>query len=86
MSDYEEAKKRGLIDKLEKRWPEGIPHHPMSERLMEFIAEHDFKDAQDHFCWKVGGDGDNGELLMYEMDTFFELMDEMKDEEFWANN
>jgi len=25
--------------------------------------------------WKVGGDGDIGEELMYQMDAFFELLD-----------
>jgi hypothetical protein len=29
----------------------------------------------DYFCWKTGGDGDNGETLMYQMDAFFELFD-----------
>lgn len=37
--------------------------------------EHDFNDYDDHFCWKKGGDGDNWETLMYQMDAFFELMD-----------
>ena len=57
------------------RWEEGMPHHPMSERLMSFLEEHDFNDYDDYFCWKIGGDGDNGESLMYEMDAFFELLD-----------
>ena len=73
MSDYEKAKRLGLTDL--NRWEEGIDHHPMSERLMAFLAEHDFNDYEDHFCWKVGGDGDNGEALMYQMDAFFEFMD-----------
>jgi hypothetical protein len=42
---------------------------------MEFLAEHDFKDMDDAFCWKMGGDGDNGESLMYEMDVYFEQKD-----------
>jgi hypothetical protein len=73
MTDYERAKKIGLTDK--NRWEEGIEHHPMSVRLMEFLAQHDFEDYGDYFCWKKGGDGDNGESLMYEMDAFFELRD-----------
>lgn len=36
---------------------------------------HDFYDLQDYFQWKKGGDGDNGEMLMYELDTFFEQKD-----------
>ena len=72
LSDYEKAKEMGLTDL--NRWEDGIEHHPMSQRLMRFIKEHDFNDYDDHFCWKVGGDGDNGEALMYMMDAFFEMM------------
>jgi hypothetical protein len=36
---------------------------------------HDFNDYADSFGWKVGGDGDNGETLMYEMDAYFEQKD-----------
>jgi hypothetical protein len=71
--DYAKAHELGLTEG--DRWEEGKPHHPKSERLMAFIAAHDYADYGDHFCWKVGGDGDNGETLMYEMDAFFELMD-----------
>jgi hypothetical protein len=72
-TDYQKAQELGLtsID----RWADDVDHHPMSMRLMKFLSEHDFKDNQDIFCWKMGGDGDNGELLMYEMDAFFELQD-----------
>ena len=77
MTDYEKAKKLGLTDK--NRWEEGIGHHWMSERLMEFLSEHDFNDYGDHFCWKIGGDGDNGENLMYEMDAFFEMLEKGED-------
>lgn len=73
MSDYDAAKAAGLTDI--DRWMEGTPHHPMSERLMEFLAQHDLNDFNDYFCWKTGGDGDNGETLMYQMDSFFELLD-----------
>ena len=73
MNDYQKAKELGLTDL--NRWEDGIDHHPMSERLMDFLMEHDFEDYNDHFCWKKGGDGDNGESLMYEMDAFFELID-----------
>ncbi len=74
LTDYEEAKQAGLTD--QDRWEEGTEHHPISERLMAFLVEHDFNNYGDHFCWKTGGDGDNGETLMYEMDAFFELIEE----------
>lgn len=73
-NDYQQAKALGLTEK--NRWEEGIDHHPMTKRIFNFISDHDFIDYQDHFCWKSGGDGDNGESLMYEMDAFFELLDE----------
>ncbi len=42
---------------------------------MAFLADIDFKVYGDYFCWKTGGDGDNGEALMYQMDAYFELQD-----------
>ena len=71
--DYKVAKEMGLI--RDDRWEQGIPHHPMSERLVRFLMDHDFADYGDYFCWKFGGDGDNGETLAYQMDTFFEMLD-----------
>ena len=71
--DYSCAKELGLTDK--DRWEEGIEHHPMSERIVRFLAKHDYNDYGDCFCWKVGGDGDNGETLMYQLDAFFEMLD-----------
>jgi hypothetical protein len=73
MTLYEQAKMLNLTGK--DRWSQGIEHHPKSEELMRFLADHDFNDYGDYFCWKIGGDGDNGETLMYMMDAYFELMD-----------
>lgn len=71
--DYKNAKTLGLtnID----RWLEGTPHHPMSERLMQFLKTHDCNEYDDYFDWRTGGDGDNGETLMFQMDAFFEILD-----------
>ena len=55
-----------------KRWEQGTPHHPKSMALFKRLADIDFKYCGDHFCWKAGGDGDNGEILMYELDIIFE--------------
>lgn len=74
MSDYEKAVELGLTN--QSRWEEGCPHNPKSVQLMEFLREHDIKDYYDYFQWKIGGDGDNGEQLMYEMDAFFDLDDQ----------
>jgi len=78
MTDYEEAKRLGLVQ--EDRWEEGTEHHPMSLRLLNFIAENDFENYQDYFHWEGGGDGDNGETLMYQMDGFFELGDKIDEQ------
>jgi hypothetical protein len=72
-SDYARAAGLGLT-KID-RWGKGIKHHPISKRLMKFLEMHDLHDYEDYFFWKTGGDGDNGETLMYEMDAFFELQD-----------
>ena len=74
--DYEKAKEMGLT-KLD-RWSKGMPHHSMSLRIMAFLHEHDFADYADYFYWKSGGDGDNGETLMFELDAFFEMLDKEK--------
>lgn len=77
--DYKKARELGLVQKL--RWEFGIPHHPMSLRLMSFLADHDFIDHDDSFGWNMGGDGDNGESLMFQMDAFFEMLDKEKPDE-----
>jgi len=53
----------------EERWKKGIPHHPESEKIARFLADND---EYDYFDWKFGGDGDNGEELMYQLDVYFE--------------
>lgn len=77
--DYKKAQELKLTTK--DRWSEGIPHHHKSERLMKFLCDHDFVDYDDYFCWKMGGDGDNGETLMFQMDAFFELLDKEEEED-----
>lgn len=72
-ADYNKAVELGLTNL--DRWSNGIDHHPQSERLVRFLAEHDFHDYSDLFCWKIGGDGDNGEALMYQADAFFEMLE-----------
>ena len=60
---------------INKRWEEGIDHHPKSEHLMAALMKIDYELCNDYFCWKKGGDGDNGETLMYELDIYFECID-----------
>lgn len=42
---------------------------------MEIIERMDWFYGDDYFCWKKGGDGDNGETLMFELDIYFEEQD-----------
>ena len=63
-------------EKTKDRWGDGIDHHPKSEELFLFLSELDFTVYGDFFHWKSGGDGDNGETLMYQLDAFFEAKDE----------
>ena len=60
---------------VNKRWEQGIDHHPKSKELFKALKKIDFELGGDFFCWKSGGDGDNGEHLMYEMDVYFECKD-----------
>lgn len=55
---------------ITKRWE--IAHHPKSIELFKKLAKIDIEFGNDYFGWRSGGDGDNGEHLMYEMDIIFE--------------
>lgn len=58
-----------------ERWEKGIPHDKRSVELYRQIAEIDWEQLSDSFCFKSGGDGDNGENLMYILDVYFENTD-----------
>jgi len=57
---------------ITKRWEKGTKHHLKSKELMRALKDLDFKYGGDFFCFKYGGDGDNGEHLMYLLDIYFE--------------
>jgi len=60
---------------ITKRWEEGKEHHLEAEKLAHEIGEIDWMFCSDSFCFKFGGDGDNGENLVYLLDILFELRD-----------
>lgn len=60
---------------IERRWEAGIPHHPLSQELMAHMQRMDTAGEAD---LRTGGDGDNGETLMYLMDSFFETRRDME--------
>jgi hypothetical protein len=60
---------------ITKRWEQGMDHHPMAEKTARALDCIDWMFCGDFFHWKFGGDGDNGEFLLYELDIYFELLD-----------
>ena len=71
----EYPKVEGVEYDINKRWEEGFDHHPRSLELLKKIQDVDFIWNNDYFQWKYGGDGDNGEFLMYVLDIIFEEQD-----------
>ena len=61
---------------INKRWEKGVEHHPKSINIYEAIALLDFKHGNDSFSFSSGGDGDNGEHLMYLLDIHYENIDQ----------
>ena len=62
-----------------QRWEDGNDHDPRSEELYKFIADTDFEHCGDSFCFKSGGDGDNGETLMFILDCWFDSTPQTKE-------
>jgi len=69
------CKENGIIADVEKRWEDGVPHHPEAETIFDLIQVSDYVFGGDYFCWKVGGDGDNGETLMFALSVLLEMRD-----------
>jgi len=65
----------GIETDINVRWEAAQDHHPESKKIMHAIAALDYAYAGDGFCWKTGGDGDNGETVMYLLDIYFEAKD-----------
>jgi hypothetical protein len=66
---------------IKERQEQGTPHHPNSIKFYMSLSTLDFNNG-DVFGFKAGGDGDNGEHLMYLMDVIFDE----EDQEFWAHS
>ena len=60
---------------LDERWEKGVEHDARSIELYTAIAKIDFEFGGDEMGFKSGGDGDNGEHLMYLLDVYFEQKD-----------
>jgi hypothetical protein len=70
-----EAMYEGVNLDFNKRWEEGEEHHPKSIEIAKHLESLDFFFCGDHLGWKFGGDGDNGESLLYALDCYFERLD-----------
>jgi hypothetical protein len=60
---------------INKLWEQGVDHDPRSVELFKWLDHFDFTHCGDYFGWKSGGDGDNGETLMYQLDVYFRTKD-----------
>jgi len=54
----------------EERWEEGIEHHPKSLEVKKLIKQYD-----NYGQYSFGGDGDNGEDILYLLDMYFETQE-----------
>jgi len=57
---------------VQERWEKGTPHHPRSEAAARRLAKIDSDLGNDQLDLRFGGDGDNGEHLIYLLDVYFE--------------
>ena len=62
---------QGLIQVYINDYGFAKDHKPQTEDLFKFISDLDFANG-DYFCFKSGGDGDNGEMLMDLIDAYFD--------------
>jgi len=61
---------------ITKWWGKGIEHNPQSKELVRAVARLDITYGGNFFCFKIGGDGDNGEHLMYLLDIYYDQKEE----------
>jgi hypothetical protein len=61
-----------VITDINKRWLEGIEHHPKAIKIVKALCELDFQYGNDALDLSFGGDGDNGEHLAYLLSIYFE--------------
>lgn len=55
-----------------QRWKQGIPHHPRSIEIIQALSDLDWEFMEGSLDIRTGGDGDNGEQMMYLLDIYFE--------------
>ena len=75
MNENKECEEFGIVHSINERWEKGIEHHPKAEYILKLLRDSDWLFGNDYFCWKKGGDGDNGETLLYSLSVLLELKD-----------
>lgn len=75
----ERAKEAGIEVDINARWEQGISHHEKANEIAKAVFELDWLINDDYFCWKYGGDGDNGEALLYLLSVYFEMKDAVRE-------
>jgi hypothetical protein len=66
---------QGIETCMNARWENGVDHHPESEKIIRALRDLDGKLLNYALDINVGGDGDNGETMMYLLDVYFEAKD-----------
>jgi hypothetical protein len=66
---------QGIETCINARWENGVDHHPESEKLIRILSQLDGKLLRHTLDISTGGDGDNGETMMYLLDVYFEALD-----------
>lgn len=65
------------IDRLfDCRWEDGIDHHSISYNIISFMEALEIETGEYLVDIRTGGDGDNGESMMYLMDPLWEKLEE----------
>ncbi len=67
--------KHGIETDINKRWEQGMDHHPEAIAAVKGMGDADFYLGGDSLCIKTGGDGDNGEHMAYLLSIYFEAKD-----------
>jgi hypothetical protein len=68
------APRRCAPTTVEQRWEQGLPHNKHSTALARKLADIDNRLGNGQLDLKFGGDGDNGEHLLYLLDIYFESL------------
>lgn len=72
--DIEKEKEceKSIIANPNTRWEKGLKHYLKSIKIAKEIADIDSEHGN-YFDFRFGGDGDNGEHLIYLLDCYFEI-------------